>query len=285
MLRWGSSGARILGEGLENVGRILAPAVEAGVTVLTGTDLGLAHGDVAREAALLKSYGLSDRAAVAAATESAYRYLGVPYLTPGASADVVLFDADPNDDVAELQRPVAAMRAGRVDFRPCRCIRPRSDRLEGLPAKSPELIASGGANRSEGSMRRPLLLAVAVCLVAGSLISPAMGQTLPPGGTFVDDDGNLHEGTIEAIFAAGITTGCGPALYCPTSPVTREQMAVFPHTRHSTRAPRLRPELSLTYPRASSRATSSGSPNSGSPPVTRTAPSARPTRSPGARWR
>jgi len=116
MLQWGSSGARILGEGLENVGRILAPAVEAGVTVLTGTDLGLAHGDVAREAVLLKSYGLSDRAAVAAATESAYRYLGIPFLTPGASADVVLFDADPNDDVAELQRPVAAMRAGRVIF-------------------------------------------------------------------------------------------------------------------------------------------------------------------------
>ncbi|MEX0666982.1 MAG: PQQ-dependent sugar dehydrogenase, partial [Acidimicrobiia bacterium] len=54
-----------------------------------------------------------------------------------------------------------------------------------------------------------------------------MGQTLPPGGTFVDDDGNLHEGTIEAIFAEGITTGCGVALYCPTLPVTREQMAVF----------------------------------------------------------
>ena len=76
-------------------------------------------------------------------------------------------------------------------------------------------------------MRKPLILAVAICLLAGSLISPAIGQTLPPGGTFVDDDGNLHEGTIEAISAAGITTGCGPALYCPTSPVTREQMAVF----------------------------------------------------------
>jgi hypothetical protein len=76
-------------------------------------------------------------------------------------------------------------------------------------------------------MRRPLVLALAVCLVAGSMISPAIGQTLPPGGTFVDDDGNLHEGTIEAISAAGITTGCGPALYCPTLPVTREQMAVF----------------------------------------------------------
>ena len=76
-------------------------------------------------------------------------------------------------------------------------------------------------------MRRPLVLSVAVCLLALSVTAPATGQTLPPGGTFLDDDGNLHEGTIEAISAAGITTGCGPALYCPTAPVTRQQMAVF----------------------------------------------------------
>jgi glucose/arabinose dehydrogenase len=76
-------------------------------------------------------------------------------------------------------------------------------------------------------MRRSLVLALAACLAVGSAILPAIAQTLPPGGTFVDDDGNLHEGTIEAISAAGITTGCGSALYCPTLPVTREQMAVF----------------------------------------------------------
>ena len=115
-LEWGSSGARILGEGLENVGSMLSLAVEAGVAVLAGTDLGLGHGEVAREAILLKSHGLSDQAAVAAASDSAYRYLGIPFLTPGASADVVLFDRDPNTDVAELQRPVAAMRAGQVIF-------------------------------------------------------------------------------------------------------------------------------------------------------------------------
>ena len=52
---------------------------------------------------------------------------------------------------------------------------------------------------------------------------------LGPGGTFVDDNGNLHEPNIEAIFAAGITTGCSasPALFCPTQVVTRGQMAAF----------------------------------------------------------
>jgi hypothetical protein len=53
---------------------------------------------------------------------------------------------------------------------------------------------------------------------------------LPPGGTFIDDDGNVHEGGIEAIAAAGITTGCNPPTnnrYCPSQTVTRGQMAAF----------------------------------------------------------
>ena len=116
MLGPGSSGGQILGAGLENVARMLPLAAEAGVSVLAGTDLGIAHGAVATEAALLKAYGLSDRAAVAAASRSAYDYLGVPYLTTGASADMVLFSRDPNTDVAELQSPVAALRAGRIIF-------------------------------------------------------------------------------------------------------------------------------------------------------------------------
>ena len=52
---------------------------------------------------------------------------------------------------------------------------------------------------------------------------------LPPGGTFVDDNGSVHEPMIEAIAAAGITGGCNAAakLYCPNAPVTRGQMATF----------------------------------------------------------
>ena len=67
-------------------------------------------------------------------------------------------------------------------------------------------------------------LASLIVLVAAS---PAAAQ---PGGSFVDDDGNHHEGMIEAIFAAGITLGCDPAadnLYCPGDLVTRGQMASF----------------------------------------------------------
>lgn len=66
----------------------------------------------------------------------------------------------------------------------------------------------------------------AVLLLAGMAIASA---GLPPGGTFTDDDGNTHEGNIEAIAADGITQGCDStgALYCPSGEVTRGQMASF----------------------------------------------------------
>jgi glucose/arabinose dehydrogenase len=52
---------------------------------------------------------------------------------------------------------------------------------------------------------------------------------LPPGGSFVDDDGNLHEGDIEAIAARDITTGCAtdPLRYCPSAILSRAEMGVF----------------------------------------------------------
>ncbi len=53
---------------------------------------------------------------------------------------------------------------------------------------------------------------------------------LPPGGSFTDDDGNVHEPSIEAIAAEAITRGCNPPvndLYCPDATVTRGQMAAF----------------------------------------------------------
>ena len=57
-----------------------------------------------------------------------------------------------------------------------------------------------------------------------------MLATLPPGGSFIDDDGSTHEGGIEAIAAAGLTAGCNPPAndrYCPDANVTRGQMAAF----------------------------------------------------------
>jgi hypothetical protein len=52
---------------------------------------------------------------------------------------------------------------------------------------------------------------------------------LPPttGDYFADDNANLHQASINALAASGITRGCGPSSYCPTAAVTRAQMASF----------------------------------------------------------
>jgi len=76
--------------------------------------------------------------------------------------------------------------------------------------------------------RSPLaLLFLASLLLAG--VAPVRAA-LPPGGTFMDDNGSTFEGAIEAIAAAGITKGCDPVtnvLFCPEDVVTRGQMAAF----------------------------------------------------------
>lgn len=44
---------------------------------------------------------------------------------------------------------------------------------------------------------------------------------------FTDTDGDVHEASIGAVAAAGITSGCTATTYCPTANITRGQMAVF----------------------------------------------------------
>ena len=72
------------------------------------------------------------------------------------------------------------------------------------------------------------LLAISLTLLVSAV--PLSAAPLEPGGSFRDDDGNVHEGSIEAIAAAGITRGCNPPVndrFCPAATVTRGQMAAF----------------------------------------------------------
>ncbi len=48
-------------------------------------------------------------------------------------------------------------------------------------------------------------------------------------GTFFDDDDSIFESDIEWLAASGITRGCSTNMFCPTSYVTRGQMAAFLH--------------------------------------------------------
>ncbi len=78
-----------------------------------------------------------------------------------------------------------------------------------------------------GSQKLITVALVAFVLVAGLAPLSAAGQEIEPGGSFIDDDGNVHEGYIEAIAAVGITTGCSTDRYCPGDFVSRGQMATF----------------------------------------------------------
>jgi hypothetical protein len=44
---------------------------------------------------------------------------------------------------------------------------------------------------------------------------------------FTDDAGSSHESDVNALAAAGVTSGCGPTTFCGGDPVTREQMAAL----------------------------------------------------------
>jgi len=72
---------------------------------------------------------------------------------------------------------------------------------------------------------------IGAATVAGVLLTATVAvAALPPGGTFIDDNGNTFEGAIEVIAAEGITRGCNPPAndrFCPDDLITRGQMAIL----------------------------------------------------------
>ncbi len=60
-----------------------------------------------------------------------------------------------------------------------------------------------------------------------AFLSRALGLAGSAPDAFDDDDGSMFEADINRVAAAGVASGCGTRLYCPTASVTREQMASF----------------------------------------------------------
>jgi len=94
----------------------VAAAHEAGLAIYLGTDAGgsLPHGLAAAEAAELVKAGLSNVEALAAATWGARSWLNRPGLVEGASADLVVYQADPREDIAVLASPAKVVLRGTV---------------------------------------------------------------------------------------------------------------------------------------------------------------------------
>ncbi|MFE5327177.1 amidohydrolase family protein [Embleya sp. NPDC056575] len=91
-------------------------AYDAGIPIFVGTDAGgsLPHGLVADEVAELVAAGIPARDALSAACWSARRWLGRDAIAEGASADVVVYSADPRADVGVLADPRAVVLRGAV---------------------------------------------------------------------------------------------------------------------------------------------------------------------------
>jgi imidazolonepropionase-like amidohydrolase len=88
---------------------------EAGVPLLVGTDAGglREHGMIAAECAELVAAGVPAADVVAAASWRARHFLGLGQLVEGSSADLVVYPADPREDVAVLAHPSAIVLRGR----------------------------------------------------------------------------------------------------------------------------------------------------------------------------
>ena len=110
------------GAARERVSGSLRLLHDTGVPIVLGTDAGvLRHGDNAKELVALTGIGLSPLEALRAATIDAATLLGQPRLgeiARGATADLVIVDGDPLQNIAVVQRPVFVIKHGAIVRRP-----------------------------------------------------------------------------------------------------------------------------------------------------------------------
>lgn len=96
-----------------------AAALEAGVTICAGSDVGVfAHGDNVRELELMVDYGMSAEAALEAATSVNARVFlmenEIGSIRSGLYADLVAVEGDPTRDISALRQVRFVMKGGVV---------------------------------------------------------------------------------------------------------------------------------------------------------------------------
>jgi imidazolonepropionase-like amidohydrolase len=92
-------------------------ALEAGVTILSGSDVGVfPHGENARELELMVEYGMSPADALKAATSVAGRvlHMDIGQVKQGMLADLIAVDGDPTKDISAIRKIKLVMKGGAV---------------------------------------------------------------------------------------------------------------------------------------------------------------------------
>ncbi|MET8994292.1 amidohydrolase family protein [Amycolatopsis sp. NPDC004169] len=98
------------------VGEMVASAIEAGVRVFAGSDAGgmVEHGRLVDEIEALHRAGMTREQALASASWAARDWLGRPGIADGAPADLLVYPADPREDLGVLRHPSHIVLGGVV---------------------------------------------------------------------------------------------------------------------------------------------------------------------------
>jgi imidazolonepropionase-like amidohydrolase len=92
-------------------------ALDAGVTILSGSDVGVfPHGDNAREIELMVDYGMPTVDALKSATSTAGRvlHMDIGQVKQGMLADLIAVDGNPVTDISSLRKVKFVMKGGAV---------------------------------------------------------------------------------------------------------------------------------------------------------------------------
>jgi imidazolonepropionase-like amidohydrolase len=114
-MNWPTAAIADMDRGFDQQPQVVAAAVDAGVTILAGTDAGaVPHGQIREEITLLLDAGVPADVALGAASWTARSFLGLPGIEEGAPADLVAYRDDPRTDVRALRTPTLRMLGGRL---------------------------------------------------------------------------------------------------------------------------------------------------------------------------